>query len=123
MQRFSEGNRPLFIPETELGHVELARAFLSVGRFGALGISPFGSTQASPEEAKHSAVGFRTASRAHVRHPRSTSGGAVTGFVLDGRVNSPWYHDGIRYEIVSPQHLLESPGAVSIRVAPRLTRR
>lgn len=109
MQRFSEGNRPLFIPETELGHVGAGRAFLSVGRFGALGISPFGVDQASPEEANILRWAFERLRALTSDILEARACGAVTGFVLDGRVNSPWYHDGIRYEIVSPQHLLESP--------------
>jgi len=111
MCRFTQEDAPLFIPETELGHIGAGRAFLSIGRFGGLGIAPFGIDCAGHDEADALRWAYERIRAVTPEILEARSRDAVTGFVVDGRLNSPWFHKGVRYEVWGTPSSLEEPVA------------
>lgn len=93
-RRFSDMSGALFIPEQRVGEDGVAAAFLAYGRYGAIGVSPFGVDSRTDEELAALTDGYRIL--ATIAEAFTTPDGTRTpshGFSLtDDTPTTTWTH-------------------------------
>lgn len=106
MARYTSDGSPLMIPETVAGQLGAARAFLAIGRYGAIGMAPFGIDQTDPDDKVAIRWAYERLDELTPWIVEARTRSATTGFLLD--VEAPehrWTCQGVRYR-VRPVRLL-----------------
>ena len=85
---FAEVSRGLFIPEQRRDLSGIGTAFLAMGQYRAIGISPFGVDSAEHSEIVPLADAYRLLTAAHAARTGSAAGGGSVGFHLSDAIPS-----------------------------------
>jgi hypothetical protein len=85
---FAEVSRGLFIPEQRRDLSGIGTAFLAMGQYRAIGISPFGVDSAEHSEIVSLADAYRLLTAAHAARTGSTAGAGSVGFHLSDAIPS-----------------------------------
>ncbi len=85
---FAEVSRGLFIPEQRRDLSGIGTAFLAMGQYRAIGISPFGVDSAEHSEIVSLADAYRLLKAAHAARTGATAGGESVGFHLSDAIPS-----------------------------------